>query len=159
MAMGFKEATAVAVGLIRQAQKERNKRKDEEWYHSQDETRFTDGPFLARSAAVTAGRTAYDGGAFWVARKKAPGPYGLHLGDDVIESLLQEAGDEVGEAGDDWPAPTPVQLDDLDRMLAAAVNGWLKAHGLEPQFFAMEKITEVPARKRRTKSGELNSTE
>lgn len=117
----------------------------EEWWISLDEEDWTnaEGPYGCWSEAATIGPGDLDlepGEAYYVGRKVPFEPKIFR--DQIIDQLAGDAWDHAREHVGEWPDVSPEQANELASRLTRTLRGFLREFGLEPTFFAVDKITQ-----------------
>jgi hypothetical protein len=82
------------------------------------------------------------GSAFWVGRKIICPVNTERWGEWVVERLGEDAGEECGDAAENWPCATRAQIEDLTVRVRVAVDAWIAAHDLQPTFYKIDRTTE-----------------
>lgn len=114
-----------------------------EWYASRNEEDWTnaEGPYGSEDEAINHGGGDLDresGETFYTGYKSPFEPY--ISGERFRDRIAEQAWDHVGEHAGDWPEATKAQTEQLGERLKETFLGWIKEHGLEPGFFAIDGI-------------------
>jgi hypothetical protein len=82
------------------------------------------------------------GDAFYLGQASIPTPAAASpCAENIIDNAICEAGDNYGEAAEDWLAIVgKEETADLQRRLNAAWEEWLRAHGLEAHFWTIDDV-------------------
>lgn len=100
-------------------------------------------PYQTRDEAILAGRAEYSGERFWIQSGHEPDPETfLPFASDIVEQMADGAGNEAGEAAEEWPDVSKQALKDLDDFLKA----WAKKHCKVNFWVATGQLEEIPAR-------------
>jgi hypothetical protein len=115
----------------------------DEWVYSTSDEYFGSDRYPSADAAFAA----------WVAEDDPEEGEGVYIGrvvnhtagefpitHDPLGNLSEHASEECGECTNDWPKATCEQEQDLEAMLADAVNAWADKHSLQPKFYTVEDI-------------------
>jgi hypothetical protein len=116
------------------------------YYVTDDEERWSVGPYATREEAIAAGPVEFDlkpGAKFWTGAESGTvdtfGPYA----DRVIEDAQERAYDEHDDGADTWlDVVTAEQHDELEKALEEVWEAWLDKHGLRPTWFEIDNIEE-----------------
>lgn len=117
------------------------------WFASTDEEHWDGAEEYATREEAIAEAPAYFGmdenTRFWVGRK-VDVDYHSDWASRLIDDMAENACDEAGDAADGWltSKATKAQRDELTLAVKIAIDEWLKRHGHEPLFFALEKVSE-----------------
>lgn len=97
----------------------------EEWYLSDNEDYYPEGPFASKSVAIERGRSIYQSGFFVGIREEdfEPKVDASLVVDDIGEQAYEEVGDFASEG---WPETTLEQDHELGRRLTEVLRRWLK---------------------------------
>jgi hypothetical protein len=109
--------------------------------YSSDGERYTDEFDSREEAAFEAvtGNANYEPGEetwVWTAEIERPsiGEFAPD-GDWLIEQLTDSERNEQPDCAQDWLHATPEQRQDLESMIADAIDAWADKHGLQPTWF------------------------
>lgn len=119
--------------------------KKEIWLSSTNEEYWSGGEEYdsAAEAALHAGEDndLEDGDAYYIG--KQADHYPEVKADDVIEQLVSDACDEVGDVAEDWlSSVTAEQKAQLQVALTETLNLWMDKHKLHPPFYKIENMTD-----------------
>ncbi|MFA4971558.1 MAG: hypothetical protein WC683_03015 [bacterium] len=96
-------------------------------YATSREAEAWNGNFATREEAIEEGTREYEGDAdhFFVACGECPDPAdAMPRALDIIEMMVECAGDEWGEIAEDWPEVSKEEEKELDDIL----EGWARKH-------------------------------
>lgn len=112
-----------------------------QYYLSDSEDWFTEGPFASREDAIAEGREIYEIGFFTGVRKDVALPCVGYAG-RVLDRMDEWLFDNVGEASEGAFDPSTEQLDDLDKELASVIQSWIERHGLHLGCFRIVEVQQ-----------------
>lgn len=148
--VGFDMSRLRALAHLAAAEVRQHRRVTQEhWLYSRDGEMFY-GDFPTRAEAIQAALTRLvepdDDGPVYVARGEHPDLPEVTENDAalVVESLGERLAEEsTTDRAAEWPDTSVAQDDDLLAGLNAAVERWIKTHGLEPDWFHVANEEEV----------------
>jgi hypothetical protein len=118
------------------------------YVYSVDGERFSSAEFDTREEAIKAARSeeGYENAAVWtgVPVKPKASRFLTHgIVNYLLDSLVEEAGEECGEFAENWLDGIPdTAVSVLTDRVRAVVDQWAMHYGYQPKFFTVEQEME-----------------
>lgn len=116
------------------------------YYVTNDEERWSVGPYDTREEAIAAGPVEFDlkpGEKYWTGESNATVDTFGPVADRVIEDAQERAFDDVGDLSETYlDSVTPADINELDAELERAWEAWLDKHNLRPKWYTVDEVQE-----------------